>query len=98
VRSTLTEGAAAALDGAFAGADFDVDESAEAAGAGETMEVCFVAAPDPPDFAALLGLPAPPQPLSSTPIAVAAAAALASRVEDVITPHSPTLMPAVNVG
>jgi hypothetical protein len=34
VRSTLTEGAAAALDGAFAGADFDVDESAEAAGAG----------------------------------------------------------------
>jgi hypothetical protein len=34
VRSTLTEGTAAALDGAFAGADFDVDESAEAAGAG----------------------------------------------------------------
>jgi hypothetical protein len=85
LRSFFTEGAAA-LAAAFAGAVCEVDESAD----GCTREVCFVATPDAPDFAALLGAPPPPQPVSSTPRAVAAAAALAGLVEDVITPHSPT--------
>jgi hypothetical protein len=96
LRSFFTEGAAA-LAAAFAGELDDIGESAEAAGAGCTMEVCLVAAPAAPDFGGLLAPPPPPQPLSSTPRAVAAAAALASRVEDVITPHSPTLVPGVNV-
>jgi hypothetical protein len=86
-RCTFADGDAE-LGAAFADAVADDDAAlGDVLGAVAETDVALVAPAPAPALAPLL---VPPQALSSTPRVVAAAAALSSRVEDVITPPSRT--------